>query len=295
MARPLRIEFEGAVYHITSRGNEKRAIYRDDGDRLVFFKTLDNVVKKFNWLIHAYCLMENHYHLAVETIDATLSKGMRQLNGMYTQAFNKKHNRVGHLYQGRYKSILIQKDSHLLEACRYIVLNPIRAGIVTAPEGYRWSSYNAMTGRGKPESFLTTDWILSEFGANRRLAEKQYKDFIMAGIGKKDRYEISKHALVYGDDNFIDSIKNHINGKGDLREIVKKERYTGRPKIQDIIGNNVKTEDKDKGARNKKVIDLIYNWGYSQKEVADNLNLHYSSISKILHRGKEQAKAGVGK
>ncbi len=129
MVRPLRIEFPGAVYHLTSRGNARNNIYLDDYDRQRFLKILANVIDRYNWLCHAFCLMDNHYHLLIETPDPNLSMGMRQLNGVYTQGFNRIHNRVGHVFQGRYKAILVEKDEHLLELCRYIVLNPLRAGM----------------------------------------------------------------------------------------------------------------------------------------------------------------------
>ena len=140
MARPLRIEFPGAVYHVTSRGNERKAIFRDDQDRKTFLDTLKDVTRRYNWLCHAYCLMDNHYHLLIDTPNGNLSIGMRQLNGVYTQGFNKRHGRVGHLFQGRFKAVLVQKDNHLLEACRYVVLNPVRAERVQRPEEWIWSS-----------------------------------------------------------------------------------------------------------------------------------------------------------
>ncbi len=168
MARPLRIEFPGAVYHITSRGNERKAIFRDDLDRKMFLDTLKDVTLRYNWLCHAYCLMENHYHLLIDTPDGNLSIGMRQLNGIYTQRFNKRHGRVGHLFQGRFKAVLVQKDSHLLEACRYVVLNPVRAERVQRPEEWVWSSYGATGGRMKPHPCLVTDWVLGQFGSKRK-------------------------------------------------------------------------------------------------------------------------------
>ena len=152
MSRPLRIEYPGAVYHITSRGNEKKPVFKDDQDRDNFLKTLQHVNKRYNWICHAYCLMTNHFHLLIETPDGNLSLGMRQLNGVYTQLFNKWHGRVGHLFQGRYKAILIQKDSHLLEVCRYVVLNPVRAKMVEKPEEWKWSSYLATAGKIKAPS-----------------------------------------------------------------------------------------------------------------------------------------------
>ena len=128
MARPLRLEFPGAIYHLTSRGNARHKVFFTDADRELFLNTLTRVVRRYDWVCHAYCLMANHYHLLVETPKANLSIGMRQLNGIYTQSFNRRHNRTGHLFQGRFKAILVERESHLLELCRYIVLNPTRNG-----------------------------------------------------------------------------------------------------------------------------------------------------------------------
>ena len=136
MARPLRIEFPGAVYHITSRGNGRQDIFSDDDDRIDFLERLSATVEHFHWICHAYCLMTNHYHLLIETPDGNLSAGMRQLNGTYTQAFNRKHRQVGHLFQGRFKSILVEKESHLLTLSRYIVRNPVAARMVKSAGHY---------------------------------------------------------------------------------------------------------------------------------------------------------------
>jgi putative transposase len=125
MARPLRIEFPGALYHVTARGNARQDIFLDDEDRQRFLGVLARGVSRFHLLLHAYCLMENHFHLVVETPEANLSKAMRQLNGVYTQAFNRRHKRVGHVLQGRFKAIVVDRDSYLLELCRYVVLNPV--------------------------------------------------------------------------------------------------------------------------------------------------------------------------
>ena len=148
MARPLRLEFAGALYHITSRGDRREAIYRDNDDRLQWFEVVGQVCERFNWVIHGYCQMTNHYHLLAETIDGNLSRGMRQLNGIYTQNFNRRHHESGHVFQGRYKAILVQKDCHLLELTRYVVLNPVRAGMVMRPEEWAWTSYHATISTG---------------------------------------------------------------------------------------------------------------------------------------------------
>ncbi len=142
MARPLRIEYPGALYHITARGNRKADIYLRSSDRYKFLEILEKTVGRYNWICHGYCLMNNHYHLLIETPDANLSKGMRQLNGIYTQYFNRVHDSVGHLFQGRFKSILVEKESYLLELCRYIVCNPVRANLCREPKDWKWSSYN---------------------------------------------------------------------------------------------------------------------------------------------------------
>ena len=148
MARPLRIEYPGAIYHVTSRGNARSTIFDDDEDRWRFLDILSTVVKRHRWLCHAYCLMGNHYHLLIETPEANLARGMRQLNGIVTQSHNRFHNRSGHLFQGRYKAILVDKENYLLELCRYIVLNPVAAGMVKAPENWPWSSFFADGGPG---------------------------------------------------------------------------------------------------------------------------------------------------
>jgi putative transposase len=157
MSRPLRIEFAGALYHITARGNERRDVFFCDDDRFAFLKILEQVCDRLNWLCHAYCIMSNHYHLLIETLDGNLAKGMRQLNGVYTQYVNRTHGRVGHLFQGRYKGILVQKEAYLLELARYIVLNPIRAGMVRKVEKWPWSSYPATVGLVEKPGFLMTD------------------------------------------------------------------------------------------------------------------------------------------
>jgi len=171
MARPLRIEFPGALYHITSRGDGREDIYLDNNDRNNFLAVLDQVYERQNWRCHAYCLMTNHYHLLIETPEGNLSHGMRQLNGVYTQRFNRNHRRVGHVFQGRYKAILVEKESHLLELSRYIVLNPIRARMVHAAQDWVWSSYRSTAGLVACPSWLYVDWLLSAFSKRKSSAK----------------------------------------------------------------------------------------------------------------------------
>ena len=198
MARPLRIELAGALYHVTSRGDRREDIYLDDDDRRRWLDVFKTVCERFNWICHAYCLMDNHYHIVVETVEGNLSKGMLQLNGVYTQQFNRAHGRVGHVYQGRYKAILVDKDSYLLELSRYVVLNPVRAGMVKSAGAWVWSSYRAMVGRVSPPSWLQTDELLRQFGKQRKRAIENYVDFVRAGVRIPSVWQDLKMQIYFG-------------------------------------------------------------------------------------------------
>jgi putative transposase len=171
MTRPLRLEFPGALYHVTSRGDLRRPIFLDDDDRLQWLEILSLVCSRLNVAVHAYCQMTNHYHLMMETLEGNLSQAMRQLNVFYSQYANRRHGNVGHVFQGRYKAILLQKESYLLELARYIVLNPVRAGIVTDPKDWPWSSYNIMSEDSDAiPAWLIAKWLLSQFSDSRLLS-----------------------------------------------------------------------------------------------------------------------------
>jgi putative transposase len=226
-------------------------------------------------------MMDNHYHLLIETPDGNLSLGMRQLNGVYTQLFNKRHQRTGHLFQGRYKSILIQKDSHLLEVCRYVVLNPVRARMVERPEAWKWSSYRATAGR-EPPPCLTTDWVLGQFSRTRGKAEKKYRQFVDWGIGKDTIWREVKGQSILGEDDFVEGLISHIKRHQDIPEIPKSHRYVNRPSLDKVFPNNVIL---DKRKRDKKIIDAVQKYGDTQQQIAAHLNMHYSTISNLV-RGK---------
>jgi putative transposase len=159
MARPLRIEFAGATYHVTARGNRREPIYADDVDRLAFLDVLGHTLRRFDAAALAYCLMGNHYHLVLTTHGANLSKLMRQLGGVYTQRFNRRHDKVGHVFQGRFKAILVDRDAYLLAACRYVEQNPVRARMVGTPGAWPWSSYGANIGAAPAPDWLDTSAV----------------------------------------------------------------------------------------------------------------------------------------
>lgn len=282
MARPLRIEYDGALYHVTSRGNARKPIFKDDEDRNVFMETFNKVNKRYNWLCHAYCLMSNHYHLIIETPDGNLSKGMRQLNGVYTQQFNQRHHRVGHILQGRYKAILIQKESYLLEVSRYVVLNPVRARAANRPEKWQWSSYRATAGIEKSHPCLIKDWILQQFGAKRGVTEKKYREFVDAGIDGNNIWNKVKGQSIIGDDEFIEKLIGYIKGREQIKEIPKSQRYIGRPGLAALF----KKGTSDKKSWEQGIKEAVEKYGYSQKEVADYLGIHYATVSRVVNKGK---------
>ncbi len=247
MARPLRIQYPGAVYHITSRGNDKQAIFRNKEDRAIFLNILQEINKRYHWICHAYCLMNNHYHLVIETPEGNVSIGMRQLNGVYTQAFNRRHGKTGHLFQGRYKAILIQKESHLLEVSRYVVLNPIRAEIVENPRDWAWSSYRATAAFKRPHPCLTVKWILSHLNKDTGKAVREYRKFVMDGIGKGTIWTELKGQILLGGTKFVEELKNHLRGYHDIPEIPKGQRFLNRPELGEIFVEGVVS---DKAKRN---------------------------------------------
>jgi len=272
MARPLRIEYPGAVYHITTRGNAYQDVFLDDTDREEFLEILEQTVDRFNWLCHAYCLMTNHYHLLIETVDPTLSRGMRQLNGVYTQAFNRRHEQVGHLFQGRYKAILVEKEAYLLELSRYIVLNPVRAKMVKKPEEWEWSSYRATAGLEGAPSFLTTDWILSQFADERKKAQRLYRRFVAKETGRSP-WDDLKGQIYLGSEKFIKSIPKP---KTKLNEVPRAQRLLDRPRLKEIFAE---AETEDEG-----IFKAYHDYGYTMREIAEYLGIHYATVSRHLRR-----------
>jgi putative transposase len=221
-------EYDRALYHVTSRGNDRKAIFKDDSDRDLFLNILARVTERFHWICHGYCLMNNHYHLVIETPDGNLSKGMRQLNGVYTQAYNQRHHRVGHIFQGRFKAILVQKDSHFLEVCRYVVLNPVRAKAVSHPGQWKWSSYRATARKVQAHDCLTVDEILSHFGHRKTIAQQRYGEFVQAGIDSPSIWDNLEAQSLLGVEGFGEGLRPLVRGKQQVREIPKGQRFAGQ-------------------------------------------------------------------
>ena len=275
MARPLRIEFSGALYHITSRGDGQDDIYLSDNDRMVFLSILSVVRNKFKWVCHAYCLMTNHYHLLIETPQGNLCKGMQFLNGVYTQRFNRLHSRVGHVFQGRYKAILVEKETYLLELSRYIVLNPVRAKMVSVASEWIWSSYLATTGQISTPFWLSTDWILSIFSESPLEARKKYQQFVEETWGSDSPWEELKNQIYLGSENFVNEIQNKISPTAKLTEIPKPQHM---PAVHSLEEYEIKYP-----SRNQCIKYAYDSGGFSMKEIGDYFELHYSRISRIIN------------
>jgi putative transposase len=273
MTRPLRIEFPGALYHVTARGDNRTSIYLDHDDRLRWLDILGLICTRFNFIVHAYCQMDNHYHIMVETVEANLSGGMRQLNAIYSQHFNRTHRRCGHVLQGRYKAILVQKESYLLELARYVVLNPVRAGVVSHPRHWRWGSYRHTTGEVDAPAWLETEWLLSQFAHTQEQARVQYEQFVLQGIGKSSPLKEAQHQLLLGDKIFVAQHTDRFM-PADL---------TAAPRVQRRV--SAKTLDHFHNAysnRDEAIGRAYATAAYSMAEIARHFSVSYKTVSRAV-------------
>ena len=225
MARPLRLEHPGALWHVTARGNERGDVFRDDVDRREFLSVLGRTATIYGWRLHAYVLMGNHYHLLVETPEPTLSRGMRDLNGVTTQRFNRRHGRTGHLFEGRFKAILVEREAHLLEVVRYVVLNPVRAGLARSAAAWPWSSYKATAGLAEAPEWLETTWTLDNFGRRPAEARRRYAAFVAEGKGSGyDPWSLLRGQVFLGSEGFAREAGRKANRKAAPKEVPRAQR-----------------------------------------------------------------------
>jgi putative transposase len=304
MGRPLRIEYPGALYHITSRGNEKRDIYLNDHDRQHFLTILKDYNDRYGILIHCYVLMDNHYHLVLETPLGNLLKVMHGINSTYTGYFNRKHDRSGHLFQGRYKGILVDKDNYLLELSRYVHLNPVKAGKTDRPEKYKWSSYPGYIWKRQEVPWVEYAWVLSQFGLDNMSSRQKYRDFVTKGMlqPKKNPFTDLYGQVILGSKKFIEKIKESVGENKLSSEIVERKRlsdYIAPREILSAVSIFFETPVevlKDRGSRNntaKKVaIYLMKRYsGLSNNEIGHIFGgIHYSAVTKSSKRLEEEMK-----
>ncbi len=299
MARPLRLDHPGAIWHITARGIERRSIFADDEDRARFIELLGSAVEVHLWNLHAWVLMGNHYHLLLDTPEANLSQGMRQLGGIYSQRFNHRHDRVGPLFQGRYKAILVERESHLLELARYLVLNPVRAGIVRGARDYRFSSYKETAGLKAPASWLEVDWTLSQFGRRRSDAQRRYRQFVSEGRGAG--YDPWKQASGFclGGEEFRSAAQRLIDASAPSAEVPRAGReILARPTLEDVL-TEVESEfgvtreqmqRRHRGEARKAAAMLGRRVATARlREIGGLLGIKDWSVSNLARLGNEQA------
>lgn len=303
MGRPLRIEYAGALYHITSRGNERKKIFLEDADRKKFFQILEDYYDRYGILIHSYVLMDNHYHLILETPKGNLLKVMHGINRGYTGYFNRKYGRVGHLFQGRYRGIVIDKDSYLIPLSRYVHLNPLRARVVERPEHYRWSSYRGYIGREKEYAWVEYSWVLSQFWQKRNVARRKYKEYTEETLKMKVENPLEKlHGrVILGGEEFIDRVKEKFKGKALSREITERKRLEDHLSLDGVLKrisrafNNVDEESiRSKGGRantaRKVAIYFAKRYtGLGNEQIAPYFGgIQYSAASKAYAKLKEE-------
>lgn len=269
LPRKLRYEIPGCYYHVMARGNEKADIFLDDDDYEKFLTVMANTIKRCNWYCHAYCLMPNHYHLLIELNEKTLSRGLQYLNSVYAQAFNRRHTRVGHLYQGRAKTPIIEKNSHFFELTRYIALNPVRARLTRKPEDWPWSSYRATIGLEPCPDYITSDGILINYGDDRLDSIRQYRRFVADGHNQPSPYEKVKHPAILGSDRFIQEI---------LKETVDNtEKLIKRP-VESL--NTYKTMHLD---QNNAMSAAYHSGHYTLKQIGEFFRVSKSTVSRSIN------------
>jgi putative transposase len=275
VARPPRLEVPDGIYHAWARGNERRRIFRDDADFRRFLELLGRAVARYRWRILTYCLMRNHYHLLLETPEPNLSRGMRHLNGVYAQSFNRRHDRVGHLFQGRFGALIVQDDDHLLTECAYIVRNPLRTIDPIDPLDWPWSSHRATLGLEPPPRFLDVDRLLSFFGSARTAARERYRAY----IDETDE-TLTPHPLANGDDEFV---ARHVATVPADPEFPSRYRTATPPPLDELV------YDRDDVSA---VAAAHLDHGYSMRQIATHLRCGTATISRRI-RAHEAARDGT--
>lgn len=303
MARPLRIEYEGAVYHVIARGNEKRKIFCDERDFKRFFNYLRCAYERHKIIVYAYCLMGNHYHLLFETPQGNLSRIMRDLNGSYTMYFNTRYRRVGHLFQGRYKALLVDKENYLLELSRYIHLNPVRKAIVDKPEKYRYSSMTVYLGENVIPPWIDVTFLLSHFGSALPEQRKSYKRFVYERIHDKEYVLNNVYANhIIGSEEFVEEIlRTFLRRKVISREVPSVKKLVYGKTLDDIakiVSEFYKTDSSllCKRTRSKNPVKKVFVYlsrrytDATLQEIYKYLkgSIRESSISKICSRIEEE-------
>ena len=292
MARPLRIIFPGAFYHITARGNERKAVFKSKRDREKFLEYLETGSERYNAVIHAFCMMDNHYHLLLETPSGNLSQIMRHINGAYTTYFNVKRARSGHLFQGRYKAILVERDEYAKELSRYIHLNPVRAKLVEAPGDYVWSSYNFYIGKKKSPEWLRREFILGYFGNKASASQKEYRKFVQSLVGQEYDSPLKNvvGSVLLGSQDFINFIKQEfISSLGPDKDLPALRQLVPRVSMEVVFAEVDSVFVQDPAfSRNLKIYLCHRYTGEKLKSIGNHFGISESAVSHASKRVRGQ-------
>lgn len=275
MARPLRIEFPGALYYVTSRGKTSRKIFQNPADPVEWLDILGNICNRYRWVVYTYCLMPDHYHLVVQTPDANLSIGMRQLNGIYTQSYNEKYSSKGHLYKGRFKSVHVQKDAYLHRLARFILNSPVRSGFVKYPYQYKWSSCRFLRGSEDPPSWLNMDWCDNEF-----MHELLTPEFYRGADQDKNILNDVRKQIFLGDYDFERKVKQYSRGIGRNPGSTFRTDESIKSELSQFSGQS---ENRDEA-----IYRAYYSGKFSMKQIGDHFSIHYSTVSRIIKAYEEK-------
>ncbi len=270
MSRPIRIEYPGAVYEIRVRGNAGNAIFKQDDDRLLFLQNFGKVCDRFNWSCHAYCLLDSEYQLLIETHDPNLSRGMREVNGVFTQAINRKYQQRGHIFDGRFQAIVIEKEAYLAEIHRKLALLPVQHGLVKEPIDWIWSHYRGVMGKAWTANWLSWKPFLANYSSNTGEARRQYADFV-ADDGYQQRQFKVKAQIVLGSDDFLEEIQKRVPKQILSSQFLKQQNLSKSLTEYQLL---YKTRDE--------AIREAYRSGeFTLNQIGGHFKLHYSTVSRI--------------
>lgn len=299
MSRPLRIEYPGAWYHVMNRGRRRENIFLSPADYQTFIKVLQETTDGWNLKISAYCLMSNHYHLLVHTPDGNISRCMRHINGVYTQRFNRQHKKDGQLFRGRYKSVLVDADSHLLEVLRYIHRNPLRAGLATKLDDFAWSSHHGYISNARKWNWLHKDLLLAMLSERKSGRKSAYSDFVSQDETKEIErfYSLKNLPSVLGSDYFKEWVKEKFNHLGFQEEIPESREFGPSPEnIIEVVCDHFKVSKEQvisskRGAENLPRNIAIYLVRHHSRDTLANVGKHfmirnYSTVGTVVARIK---------
>lgn len=278
----MRLEFDGALYHVTARGDRREPIFEDDTDRTALLAILAQGLERFDAMAYAYCLMGNHYHFVLQTHKPNLSRLLRHVNGVYTQTYNRRHRKVGHLFQGRFKAVVVDEDSYFLEVCRYVDLNPVRAGVVKRPEAWVWSSYRAHTGRAPAPPWLDSAELHRRLAARapRRDGPRRYAEFVAQGRGLELWDEALSGQIYLGGEAFVRRMQARAQSL-EARDIPRAQRRSAPRPLSWYF---------ERHARDRAIALAYRDGGYTQTAIAKVTGLSVSRISRLVAQHEAKGK-----